>query len=185
VNSVYFKSKMDNPKMSPRGPRQKQMGVVLSDEIREEVEKAAASSNCSIGEEIRKRLLRTFQEDTIGKPLMNLMTEMAMLAFMTQWQTGQDCRTHPGANAVLRHALNAWLARTKKSGPETFAPGELPTRRFVAAGSDDPQTMGLALEARLQGMVEHREENTQDLLLQIFWKTQQIIKEREEKASGT
>jgi hypothetical protein len=165
----------------PKGPRQKQMGVALPDDLRRLLEDACAGIDKSIAEEIRDRLWRTFQEDAIGKPLRNLMAEMAMLAFMTEWQTGQDCRTHPGANAVLRHALNAWLAHTKKSGPECFAPGELPNRRFVAPGSDDPQTIGLALEARLQGIVEHREEDTRDLLFQIFWKTQQNIKKDREQ----
>jgi hypothetical protein len=169
-----------------RGPKQKQMGVSLSDDLRKMLEDACAGTGRSIAEEIRERLWRTFREDVIGKSLKNFMTEAAMLAFMTRWQTRQDFRTHPAANAVLRHALNAWIARTKKSGPETFAPAELPNfRRFVAAGSDDPQTIGLALEARLQGIVEHREQNTQDLLLQIFWKMHEtIIKEKESKRDG-
>jgi hypothetical protein len=169
-----------------RGPKQKQMGVSLPDDLRKMLEQACAGTGRSVAEEIRVRLWRTFKEDVIGKPLMNFMTEAAMLAFMTRWQTRKDFRTHPAANAVLRHALNAWLARTKESGPETFAPGELPSRRFVAAGSDDPQTMGIALEARLQGIVEHREENAQDLLLQVFWKMHEaIIKEKESKRDAT
>ncbi len=176
-----------------RGPKQKQMGVSLPDDLRKMLEDACAGTDRSIAEEIRVRLLRTFQGEAISKPLRNFMTEVAMLAFMTEWQTHQDWRTHPAANAVLRHALNAMLARTKEAGPETFAPGELPSRRYVAAGSDDPQTMGVALEANLQGIVEHRKNREQDaesLMLEIFWRTQEIIKERkmkekESKSDGT
>jgi hypothetical protein len=149
-----------------RGPRQRQMGVVLSDEIRAGLELSATRNGCSIGEEIRRRLVRTFQEEVIDEPVRNLMAEVAMLAFMTELQTGKDWRTHPAASSVLRHAFNARLARTKESGPETFAPGELP-RRFVV-GSDDPHTIGVALESRLQGIVEHQEENIQDLLHRLY-----------------
>jgi len=170
------------------------MGVVLSDEIRAGLEAAAAKNGCSIGEEIRERLLRTFKEDRIDKPLRNFMAEVGMLVQMTRLQTGQDCQTHPAASAVLRHAINARLARRKESGPETFAPGELPSRRLVAGGSDDPLTMGASLEAHLQGVLEFQQEDAEFILLEVSWaatqriikqKTQQIIKERESKADGT
>jgi hypothetical protein len=166
-----------------RGPRQGQMGVVLSDEIRAELELAATQNGCSIGEEIRRRLSRTFKEDAIDEPVRNLMAEVAILALMTELQTGKDWRTHPGANAVMRHAFTALLARTKESGPETFAPGELP-RRFVA-GSDDPHTIGVALEARLQGTVEHHEENIRDLLLRLYVPRSKEFVEKWSKRDGT
>jgi hypothetical protein len=175
--------------------RQRQMGVVLSDEIRAELELAATRNGCSIGEEIRERLLRTFKQDRIDKPLRNFMAEVGALVQMTRLQTGQNCQTHPAASAVLRHAINARLARTKESGPETFAPGELPSgRRLVAASTDDPQTIGVSLEARLQGILEFQQEDAEFILLEVSWdatqriikeKTQQIIKERESKRHGT
>src|SRR5258708_5003505 len=111
--------------------RQRQMGVVLSDEIRAGLELSATRNGCSIGEEIRKRLHQSLQDDSIDEPLRNFRIEMTTLASLVWAQTRQDWRTHPAANAVLRHAVNARLARTKKSGPETFAPGELPEKRTV------------------------------------------------------
>jgi hypothetical protein len=166
-----------------RGPKQKQMGVSLPDDLRKMLEDACAGTGRSIAEEIRERLWRTFKEDVIAKPLWNFMTEMAILASFTRMQTGQDFRTHPGANAVLRYAINARLARTKAEGPEKFAPGELPSRRSVAAGSDDPQTMGVALEARLQGALELMGEKAEDL--RNFWEIAWQRKEKESKRDGT
>jgi hypothetical protein len=170
---------MGNIHMS-RGPRQKQMGVVLSDEIRAGLEAAAARNGCSLGEEIRKRLQRTLREDLIKQPLRNLMSELVILASWTKTQTGQDWRTHPAANSVLKYAINARLARMRKSGPETFAPGELPENRMVAPGSNDPESMGLSLEARLDGMMrqwaarkgwDYPSADAEDAVLQLFWET--------------
>jgi hypothetical protein len=101
------------------------------DDLRGDLEEdAAARSGCSIAEEIRRRLLRRFQQDLIDKLVRNFITEAAMLAKLTRAQTGQDWHTHPATNAVLRHAINARLARTKLDGPEMFAPVELPSRRL-------------------------------------------------------
>lgn len=157
--------------MARRGPKQKQMGVALSDELRRLLEAACAGTDKSIAEEIRSRLYRTFQEDVIAKPLRIFMAQVGLLGVMTRTQTGQDWRTHPAANAVIRHAFNALLARTQQAGAETFAPGELPlpSMRIVAAGSDDPHTMGVALEARLQALIEPYEGNADYVLLRVMW----------------
>jgi hypothetical protein len=94
--------------------------------------------------------------------------------------TRQDFRTHPATNAALRHAINARLARTKKSGPETFAPGELRENRVIAPGSDDPQIIGVATEAYLQAFLDRRDRNIKSLWLGT---TAQVRDEKEEKNS--
>jgi hypothetical protein len=154
-----------------RGPKQKQMGVSLPDDLRKMLEDACAGTDRSIAEEIRRRLLRTFQDDVISMALRIFMAKVGLLGVLVRTQTGQDWRTHPAANAIMRHAFNALLARTKEAGPEIFAPGELPipSRRIVAAGSDDPQTMGVALEARLQALIEPHEGNAYYVLLHTMW----------------
>jgi hypothetical protein len=149
--------------------RQRQMGVVLSDEIHAGLELNARLHGCSIGEEIRRRILLTLQEDVIEPHLKNFMAEVGWLAILTEQLTKQDWRTHPAANAVLRYAINALLAREKESGAETFAHGELPTKRLVAASSDDPQTMGVALEARLRVLTEPGERDVMGLLARTQW----------------
>jgi len=169
-----------------RGPKQKQMGVSLPDDLRQMLEDACAGTDRSIAEEIRERLWRTFKMDVLDKPLRNFMAEVAILLQFARLQTGQDCQSHPAANAVLRHAINARLARTKESGPETFAPGELPTKGLVAIGSNDPQTIGVSLEARLQSMIEFQELDAEFLLLHAAWKVGRELKKlKEGKSDGT
>jgi hypothetical protein len=168
--------------MARPGPVQKQMGVALPDALREALEAACAGTNRSIAEEIRVRLWRTYREDLIPDSLRNFMTEVGVLAFLTDMETGQNCQTHPAASAVFKHAISARLARTRAEGPEMFAPGELPSRRWVAPGSDDPQTMGIALEARLQGEVERLGENPEDR--KILWDVVLRLWERS-KSGGT
>jgi hypothetical protein len=43
--------------------------------------------------------------------------------------------------------ITARLARLKPAGDAVFKPGELPAARLVAPDSDDPEQIGLALEA--------------------------------------
>jgi hypothetical protein len=135
-----------------RGPKQKQMGVSLPDDLRKMLEDACARADRSLAEEIRVRLYRTFDLEEIDPSVRSFMAETGLLAMFTGRQTGQDWRTHPAANAVLRHALNAWLTRTKENGPETFASGELPSSMLVC--SDDPQTIGVGIEAILKLKLE-------------------------------
>jgi hypothetical protein len=163
------------------------MGVSLPDDLRKMLQDACPA-DASIGEVIRARLWRTFKEDAVDKPLRNFMAEVAILTHFARLQTGQDCQTHPAANAVLRHAINARLARTKESGPETFAPGELPSpnQRLVAADTDDPQAMGASLEARLQSMIEFQEMDAEPLFFETVWKVSQKLKKlKESKSDGT
>jgi plasmid stability protein len=150
--------------MSRHNPKQKQIAVALPDDFRRALEQHAAQNGRSIAEEIRARLLLTFRQEGVVKSVRDFMNEMGILAALTRTQTGQDWQTHPGAHAVLRDAINARLARTKPSGAETFAPGELPSNRTVV-GSSDPQTIGVALEAILETMLDWTDRNAERVLL--------------------
>lgn len=75
------------------------------------------------------------------------MSAIDALSTLVQLQTGHSWHSHPAAHWVMRHALTARLQRLRPEGERVFAPDELPTARLVAAGSDDPQTMGVSLEA--------------------------------------
>jgi hypothetical protein len=163
------------------------MGVSLPDNLRKMLQDACPAGR-NVGEVIRARLWRTFKMDAVDKPLRNFMAEVGILVTFARLQTGQDCETHPAASAVLRHAINARLARKKESGPETFAPGELPSpnQRLVSAGSDDPETMGASLEARLQSMIEFQEMDAESLLLETAWEVSEKLKKlKEGKRDGT
>jgi plasmid stability protein len=166
--------------MSRRNPKQKQLAVALPDTLRGALEYHAAQNGRSIAEEIRRRLRDSLVEDQIDEPLKSFRMEMTALANLAGTQTRQDFRTHPGANAVLRYAINARLARTRAEGEEKFAPGELPKNRVVAPDSDDPKIIGVAMETFLQAHLDHRDKNIKSLWLGT---TAQIIDEKEEENS--
>jgi hypothetical protein len=122
----------------------KQLKVGLPDELREQLEAVAAESGKALGEEIRDRLEAGIAGDAETRKLVEAVGSLATLVRL---QTGHAWHSHPGANRVMRHALTARLARLKPEGDGIFAPGDLPTARLVAPESDDPEAMGLALEA--------------------------------------
>jgi hypothetical protein len=149
--------------MSRRNPKQKQLAVALPIRLRALLELAASKNGCSVAAEIRRRLQYTLVEDEIDEPVKSFRMEMTQLATLVSGETNQDFRTHPAANAVLRYAINARLARTKAEGPEKFAPGELRKNRWIAAGSDDPQIIGVAMETVLQAYLDRRDKDTEDM----------------------
>lgn len=62
----------------------KQIGVLLSDDTRKRLETAAAAGGHSIAEEIRQRLERTFEEESLDpkmRKLMNAIKEMVELGY--------------------------------------------------------------------------------------------------------
>jgi hypothetical protein len=166
--------------MSRRNPKQKQLAVALPDDLRGALEYHAAQNGRSIAEEIRRRLRDSLLEDQLDEPLKRFRWEITSLGNLVWSQTRQDFTIHPATNAVMRHAINARLARTRAEGPEKFAPGELPKNRVVAPDSDDPQIIGVATEAYLQAFLDRRDKNVKLLWLGT---TAQIIDEKEEKNS--
>jgi hypothetical protein len=111
------------------------------------LEAASQAAGHSLGEEIRQRLERTFEEDGYSEETRRLVGAVRELTTYVRLQTGHDWFAHPAAARVLQYAITARLSRLKPEGEAIFAPGELPTARLVAQGSDDPEAMGLGLEA--------------------------------------
>jgi hypothetical protein len=127
---------------------QRQIGVALPDEMRDLLENAAKGAGHSIAEEIRKRLERTFEEESIDEDTRNLLNAIKLLAYLILFQTGRSWHEHPAAASVMRHAIDARLLRYQGGdGEAQFSPDELPTResRFIATLPDDPRTLGAAL----------------------------------------
>lgn len=127
----------------------KQMGVGLPELLRAQLERAAKDAGHSIAAEIRSRLERTFKEDADDQATRALAVAVVNFAALVRLQTGHAWHSHPAASRVMRQAIISRLARLKGGWEEeaAFAPGELPTARIFAPGSDDPREMGLALEA--------------------------------------
>jgi hypothetical protein len=126
----------------------KQIKVSLPDDIRRQLEEAATDAGNSLSEEVRTRIEDSLEDDVIDLETRKLMAGINALARLVKVQTGHNWYDHAAANCVLRHAISARLERMKRGTEEAvFNPGELPTVRLVAAGSDDPRDMGLAVEA--------------------------------------
>jgi hypothetical protein len=134
-------------------PKIEQTGVVLTADLRTQLAAAAQAAGNSVSAEIRQRLERTFAEDGFDLPTRNLVEKVRSLTTAVKIQTTQTWHAHPAATRVLRRAINVALARIMPGGDPNaidnavFAPGELPIVRLVAQGSDDPDEMGIALEA--------------------------------------
>jgi len=125
----------------------KQLKVGLPDYLREELEQAAAASGKSLADEVRVRLEASFESEGSDPETRALVGAVDFLAGLVNIQTGHKWHQHPAANRVLRYAIMARLARLKPNGDPVFGPDELPKRRLAAPDSDDPEVMGLALEA--------------------------------------
>jgi hypothetical protein len=126
----------------------KQIKVSLPDGLRAQLEEAATNADHSLSEEVRTRIEESLEEDVIDPETRKLMAGIGALAHLVRIQTGRNWYDHAASNRVLRHAITARLERMKGGTDEAvFHPGELPVVRLVAAGSDDPREMGLALEA--------------------------------------
>src|SRR5262245_47223368 len=122
----------------------KQLKVSLPDELRAEIEEAAAKAGHSLGEEIRQRLERTLQDDGIDPATRKLMAAIGDLHVLARSQPNHSWHQQPAAHRVFRHAIVARLARLRPTGEPVFAPGDLPDHPLVA--SQDVEAMGQGLE---------------------------------------
>jgi hypothetical protein len=166
-----------------REPAKKQMGVALGDALRAELEASATARGHSLAAEIRRRLEETYDYDTADRQTRDLMDSVRDFATLVKLQTGHEWHSHPAANRVMRHAITARLARLKPSGEPVFKHEELPVARLFAPGSDDPEAMGLAIEA--VSFHQRRPTTTAEQRRESFEKTRkEILKLQRAKPKG-
>jgi hypothetical protein len=167
--------------MTPRGSRQKQMGVALPDDIRAQVEAAAERAGHSIAEEIRQRLERTFQEDAIPAQTRVLMLEIKLLAGLIEIETGREWTSHPATTSVMKHAIDARLARMRGGdGNATFEPNELPPKADRLIVSDDSRTMATMLDIFVESKSADSKKAMDELLAEAI-PALKLAAEREKK----
>jgi hypothetical protein len=104
-----------------------------------------SKSRLGISAEIRRRLEKSLELDRLTPETRALMDAIANFAVLVRLQTGEKWHSHPAAHLVMQTEITARLGRSKPDGEPVFVPKHLPKVRPVA--SDDPHTMGLALEA--------------------------------------
>jgi hypothetical protein len=112
---------------------------------REMLEKLRQSSD-GVSEEIRTRLARTLEEDA-DPPTRALVVAIDKLAVLVRLQTGHDWYSHPAAHRVFKQMIVSRLVHLKPSGEAVFGSDELPPMASRLVASDDPETMGMGLEA--------------------------------------
>src|SRR5215470_8246995 len=134
--------------MASRGSQQKQIGVALSEAVRDALETAASNAGHSIAEEIRQRIERTFVEDAVAPETRKLTTAINLLADLIEAQTKHKWFENPAATSVMKHAIDALLGSLKGGdGEATFLQDDLPPKetRFLNTLPDDPRGMGATL----------------------------------------
>jgi hypothetical protein len=101
--------------------------VALPESVRAHVEAAANKAGHSIAEEIGRRLERTFRDDARDPDTRKLTDTIGLLAHLVKIQTGHSWFDHPGATSVMKFAIDSCLARTKGGdGKAVFGADELP-----------------------------------------------------------
>jgi hypothetical protein len=165
----------------------KQLKVSLPDGLREHLEQASSKAGHSLSEELRLRLEKTIADEEIDPETRELMAAVGRFAALVRLQTRQEWHRHPAAHRVLRHEITARLARLKPEGEPVFLSGELPTARLVAAGSDDPEAMGLALEAvdfHRPPMTPERRRRLDELRENTYREILELHQQRSKKGEG-
>lgn len=125
----------------------RQLKIRLQDQLHEWIERAADASEKSLNEEVRMRLEASFEREGVDPETRALLETVENLANFVKIQTGHKWHQHPAANRVLRRAITERLDHLKPNGEAVFRAEELPKSRLAAPGSDDPEVMGIALEA--------------------------------------
>jgi plasmid stability protein len=134
----------------PKEKPMKQLKVSLPDDLRGQLDSAAAANDRSLGNEIRERLQQSFEREAGDTETLKLAEAILKFATLVLIQTGHTWHAHRAANRVMRCAITNRLARLRPKDSEPFPrfrPGELPVHRLVAPDSDDPDVMGYAIEA--------------------------------------
>jgi hypothetical protein len=159
-------------------PQMKQLKASVPDYLQEQLELAASASGSSLSEEIRRRLEDSFKVDGLRLEDRALIAAVAKLIGLVRVQTGHEWNQHPGSHRTLCDAIATKLARLKPEGDPVFGPDELPKSRLVAPGSDDPKTMGVALEAMVFHPPEISLEQLFEMLQKPRWGFQQGEKDK-------
>jgi hypothetical protein len=107
------------------------------------VEAAKKSGSVSLAEELRVRVMQTFQADRMPEPDKVLLSAVANLMDLVERQTGWPWFQHPLAHDVLRHAIATLLDRMQ---PPDEPAGNPPHQPVPLVASKDPKAIGMALE---------------------------------------
>jgi hypothetical protein len=123
----------------------RQMGVALSDELRRKLEAASEAADRSIAEEIRIRLERSFELDTLDKASRTLADVVALIPAEVEKETGAAWHKHLGAWETFHEAIRSLFALpVKPTGSAKFG-----KRPHQSCDDDDPKFLGRWITMKL------------------------------------
>jgi hypothetical protein len=99
-----------------RGEVKRQIGVALSDDFRDRLEKAAEAAGHSIGEEIRQRLEQTFVQERIDPVTRELIEGILNIAELVAVDLGYPWHAGSGAHSALSAAIAQRIDGYKPQG---------------------------------------------------------------------
>jgi hypothetical protein len=124
----------------PLEKKQRQLAVALPPELRTQLETAARAADHSLAEEIRARLVSSFDQEVVDRPTRELAADVVGLAEQISSQKGFAWHSHEKAHETLVAAIVALLADRK---PKRTAKIALPSD--LMWGDDDPATLGRSI----------------------------------------
>ncbi len=125
----------------------KQLKVSLPDDLRAKLDKATTLSDKSLGDEIRTRLERTFDEDSVEKPTRDLIEAVKWMAAEIRRQVHLPWYYTVKSNEAMAAAMQTWLEIVR---PPRTDEGDL-------FGPDDPPTLGRSVARHYQRLHEENE----------------------------
>jgi hypothetical protein len=145
----------------PLKKKQRQLAVALPPDLRSQLEAAALAADHSLAEEIRARLVSSFDREAVDKPTQELAADVVALAEQISRQKGFGWHWNENAHETLVAAVNALLADLKpkrSAGPPVALPSDL------MWGDDDPATLGRSIARHYQQYKTALAKNTAELL---------------------
>ncbi len=138
----------------------KQLKVALPDGLRQMLEHFAKQSGCSLADEIRARLVSSFDREAVDKPTRELAADVVGLAEqISREKKFFSWHTDERAHETLVAAINALLADLKPK-PRVAPIGA----SDLMWGGDDPATLGRSIARHYQQYKAALERNTAELL---------------------
>jgi hypothetical protein len=118
-----------------------QLPVSLTRALRDYLEIASIASGNSLGEEVRRRLTRSFQEDARDQNLRSLIDDIAGVVEILKFKTGCDWHSDAATHVAFRAAVLALVGERKPDGFPNFSAPHMLFGTGVDVG-DDPETIG-------------------------------------------
>jgi len=122
----------------------KQLKVALPDDLRVRLDAASEKSGRSVAEEIRLRVERTLELDSMDGPTREFFKGLVLMPAEIQRETGTVWHKHAGAWAAFRQAILSRLKRLQPQGATAFG-----ARPHQSQPGDDPEEIGIWAESHL------------------------------------